>query len=77
MLTSPTPFVAALDPVTMPAGLSPEELDARYRVAQDDLVKLSPMTPQVFATGSGHYIQFTQPDLVVETTLLIAHRRAN
>jgi hypothetical protein len=38
-------------------------------------VKLSPMTPQIIATGSGHYIQFTQPDLVVNATLLVAHRQ--
>lgn len=74
VLTSPTPFAAVLDPAAMPAGLTPEDQDARYRRAQDTLVELSPMTPQIIANGSGHYIQFTQPDLVVSATLLVAQR---
>jgi hypothetical protein len=35
---------------------------------------LAPTTPQVFATGSEHYIQLSQPDLVINTARLIIDR---
>ena len=74
VLTSPRPF-PTLDPTTMPRGLTPKELEARYRAAQDDLVALSPNTPQVLVNGSGHYIQSNAPDTVVNAALLVAHRQ--
>ena len=34
----------------------------------------SPSTPQIFATGSEHYIQLSQPDLVAQATVLVFGR---
>jgi hypothetical protein len=33
-----------------------------------------PTTPQVFATGSDHNIQLSQPDLVIDATRLVINR---
>jgi hypothetical protein len=35
-----------------------------------------PTTPQVFATGSAHNIQLSQPDLVINATRLVISRAA-
>ena len=74
VLTSPRPF-PALDATAMPPGLTPTELETRYRAAQDDLVARTPNSPQVFVYGSDHYIQRSAPDAVVNAVLLVAHRQ--
>lgn len=74
VLTSPRPF-PTLDAKTMPPGLTPTTLEARYRAAQNDLVAYSPNTPQVLVNGSGHYVQWNAPDTVVNAVLLAAHRQ--
>jgi hypothetical protein len=38
------------------------------------VVALAPATPQIRATGSDHYVQFSQPDLVVSATELVLRR---
>jgi hypothetical protein len=55
-------------------GLPADETNALYEQAQDSLVALAPGTPQIIATGSDHYIQFSQPDLVVAATDLVIGR---
>ena len=72
VLTSPAPF--ALDPARMPKGLTSAFLDSRYRRAQDVLVALAPDIPQIITNGSDHYVQLSQPDLVVDTTFLVLNR---
>jgi pimeloyl-ACP methyl ester carboxylesterase len=70
VLTKTEPFVGLQ---TLP-GLTPEETNRLYEKAQDDVVALAPARPQTFATGSDHYIQFSQPDLVVQAAELIEQR---
>src|SRR5579863_3678792 len=61
----PLAILTKTEPFNLPAGmLSPAlavRIDRAYASAQDDLVKLEPATPRVFATGSEHYIQLSQP----------------
>lgn len=70
VLTKTEPFVG-LQPLP---GLPSDETNRLYEKAQDDVVALAPATPQTFATGSDHYIQFSQPDLVVQAAELIERR---
>lgn len=57
-------------------GLPADEANRLYEQAQDAIVALAPTTPQLIATGSDHYIQFSQPDLVVRATELVEGRAA-
>jgi len=43
---------------------------------QQDFVDLRPGTPHVIATGSDHYVQVSNPDLVADTALLVIGRIA-
>lgn len=43
---------------------------------QRSLVDLRPHTPHVIATGSDHYVQASNPDLVADTALLVIGRIA-
>ncbi len=70
VLTKTEPFVGLAD---LP-GLSAAEINEVYQRAEDHFVALAPATPQVLATGSDHYIQFSQPDLVVHSTALVLGR---
>ena len=70
VLTKTEPFVGSPE---FP-GLSGADLNRLYQQAQDDLVALAPGTPRVFATGSDHCIQCSQPDLVVHVTELVQGR---
>ena len=70
VLTKTEPFAGLTD---LP-GLSAAEINEAYQRAEDHFVALAPATPQVFATGSDHYIQFSQPDLVVYSTELVLGR---
>jgi pimeloyl-ACP methyl ester carboxylesterase len=71
VLTKTEPFQTALPP---PPGLPWEDTNRLYEQAETALVQLRPDTPQIFATGSDHYIQWHDPDLVVAATELVAHR---
>jgi pimeloyl-ACP methyl ester carboxylesterase len=50
------------------------ELERLWPEAAQDLVKLEPDTPHIFATGSDHYIQIDQPDLVIQSIRLVIER---
>lgn len=41
---------------------------------QSVLVKLEPLTPHIFATGSDHYIEINDPDLTISVIKLILDR---
>ena len=71
VLTKTEPFRM---PEAMPAGVTGAEIDAAYVAAQQFFVRQSPTTPQIFATGSEHYIQLSQPDLVVAAVRLVLGR---
>lgn len=71
VLTKTEPFQTSLAP---PAGLTSDELNRSYEVAETDLVKLEPNTPQTFATGSAHYVQWQAPDLVTTAAELVNNR---
>jgi len=68
--TEPLPL-----PADAPAGLGPT-LDRVWPQAALKLVALRPQTPHTFATGSDHYIQVHQPDLVLATAALLIDRSA-
>jgi pimeloyl-ACP methyl ester carboxylesterase len=72
VLTKTEPF--RIPPGSLPSGLTLSDIDKSYNDAQGYLVDLAPTTPQVFATGSEHYIQLSQPDLVINTARLIIDR---
>jgi pimeloyl-ACP methyl ester carboxylesterase len=55
-------------------GLPADDVNRLYEQAQQAVVALAPATPQIMATGSDHYIQFSQPDLVVAATELVVRR---
>lgn len=55
-------------------GLPASAVNQLYEQAERAIVQLAPTTPQIFATGSDHYIQFSQPDLVVHATQLVMDR---
>jgi pimeloyl-ACP methyl ester carboxylesterase len=56
----------------------PKDVARRLReawpVAQDTLVSLEPQTPHILATGSDHYVQIRDPDLVTSEIRLIFNR---
>ena len=72
VLTKTEPF--RILPGSLPSGLTLSDIDKGYNDAQGYLVDLAPTTPHVFATGSEHYIQLSQPDLVTNITRLIIDR---
>lgn len=55
-------------------GLSAADVNRLYEQAEQSVVDLAPATPQILATGSDHYIQFSQPDLIVSATELVLSR---
>jgi hypothetical protein len=66
-----------ISPDSLPPGLILSDIDKNYADAQSDLVDLAPTTPHIFATGSNHYIQLSQPDLVINTVRLVIDRAAS
>jgi pimeloyl-ACP methyl ester carboxylesterase len=75
VLTKTEPF--RIPPGSLPPGLTLSDLDNSYNDAQGYLVDLAPTTPHVFATGSEHYIQLSQPDLVINAARLVIDRAAS
>ena len=57
-------------------GMTTADLEAVWPDAQQTLVDLLPNTPHVIATGSIHYIQVTEPDLVISAARLVITRAA-
>jgi pimeloyl-ACP methyl ester carboxylesterase len=74
VLTKTAPF--RVQPESLPTGITLAEIDTAYSSAQRYFVELVPTTPQTFATGSDHYIQLSQPDLVINATRLVISRAA-
>ena len=77
VLTRTEPF--QLQPGSLPAGITSESwaaIDTAFVNAQRYFVELVPTTPQVFATGSEHNIELSQPDLVINATRLVIGRAA-
>jgi pimeloyl-ACP methyl ester carboxylesterase len=72
VLTRTEPFVI---PATVPAEQG-ARLEQAWREAATDLVALRPQTPHLVATGSDHFIQIHQPDLVVGAVELATRRSA-
>jgi pimeloyl-ACP methyl ester carboxylesterase len=58
------------------AGMTNADIDAVWPDAQQTLVDLLPNTPHEIATGSIHYIQVTEPDLVIDAARLVIGRAA-
>ena len=50
----------------MPAEVNPNKFRRMWLDLQQDLTKLSSNSRQIFADQSSHFIQFDQPDLVIE-----------
>jgi pimeloyl-ACP methyl ester carboxylesterase len=73
VLTKTEPFQTALP---APPGLPWSRINQLYESAETTLVQLQPHTPQILATGSDHYIQWREPDLVTGATRLVADRAA-
>jgi pimeloyl-ACP methyl ester carboxylesterase len=55
-------------------GFSFADLERLWIKGAGDLVKLERDTPHIFATGSDHYIQVHQPDLVIQSIRLVIER---
>ncbi|SEF11319.1 Pimeloyl-ACP methyl ester carboxylesterase [Rhizobiales bacterium GAS191] len=55
-------------------GFAFADLERFWPEAAQDLVKLEPDAPHIFATGSDHYIQVHQPDLVIQSIRLVIER---
>ena len=72
VLTKTEPFRIA--PSSLPAGITLADIDGTYERAQGYFVALSRTTPRVMATGSEHYIQLSQPDLVIKAMELVIAR---
>jgi pimeloyl-ACP methyl ester carboxylesterase len=78
----PTMVLTKTEPFAVPASVPAElvalaaKLEQVWLQAASDLVALRPQTPQVFATGSDHYIQVHQPDLVAAGADLVIRRSA-
>ena len=50
------------------------KLEEVWPKVQSVLVKLEPLTPHIFATGSDHYIEVNDPDLTISVIKLILDR---
>jgi pimeloyl-ACP methyl ester carboxylesterase len=66
---------------TEPFGTAPgtpkalmAKVETAWPKAQDELVNLMPQTPHILATGSDHYVQIHDPDLVIGAIHLIFDR---
>lgn len=46
---------------------SPPDIESKWRELQTDLLKLSSSGKQVIAEQSGHYIHFSEPELVIDS----------
>jgi pimeloyl-ACP methyl ester carboxylesterase len=75
----PTVVLTRTEPFAIPGTVSPEQgakLEQVWRDASSDLIALRPQTPHMIATGSDHFIQVHQPDLVVAGVRLAMQRSA-
>jgi pimeloyl-ACP methyl ester carboxylesterase len=73
----PTVVLTRTEPFAVPGTVTQEQsakLEQVWRDASADLIGLRPQTPHLIATGSDHFIQVHQPDLVVAGVLLAVQR---
>ena len=57
---------------TWPPGKRGEQMEALWQQLQTELTQASPISGQIIALKSGHYIHLDQPDLVVSAILAAA-----
>jgi hypothetical protein len=64
------------EPFPLPpgTGVSPARLQRVWNETQNQLPALEPNTPHMIATGSDHYLQVREPDLVMAATRLVTGR---
>lgn len=77
----PIPIVVLTrtEPFAIPPAVSPErgaQLEQAWRDATSALIALRPQTPHLIATGSDHFVQVHQPDLVAAGIGLALRRAA-
>ncbi|OBA58378.1 hypothetical protein A5647_21120 [Mycobacterium sp. 1100029.7] len=75
----PAVVLTRTEPFAVPGTISEEQsarLEQAWRDATSDLIALRPQTPHLIATGSDHFIQVHQPDLVVAAVRLVMQRSA-
>lgn len=75
----PTAVLTRTEPFAVPGSVPPEQsahLEQAWRDATADLIALRPQTPHLIATGSDHFVQLHQPDLVVSAVRLVLQRSA-
>jgi pimeloyl-ACP methyl ester carboxylesterase len=75
----PLVVISKTEPFALPpdvSGFTPAQLEQVWTRAQDQLAALVPHTPHVIATGSDHYVQVRQPDVVIAAARLVIHRTA-
>jgi pimeloyl-ACP methyl ester carboxylesterase len=73
----PLVVLSKTKPFPVPAGekgFSPARLQKVWNHTQNELPDLEPNTPHMIATGSDHYIQVREPDLVIAATRLVIGR---
>lgn len=75
----PAVVLSRTEPFAVPATVPPEQgakLEQAWQEGTSDLIALRPQTPHFFATGSDHYVQIHQPDVVVAAVGLATQRSA-
>jgi pimeloyl-ACP methyl ester carboxylesterase len=73
----PTAVLSKTEPFLQPDGMSPDiglTLERIWPEGQQSVVELTPRTPHTLATGSDHYVQVHDPDLVSATAELLMIR---
>jgi pimeloyl-ACP methyl ester carboxylesterase len=73
----PAVVLTRTEPFTVPPDLPADKsarLEQVWREATSALIALRPLTPHIDATGSDHFIQFHQPDLVTAGVNLVIQR---
>jgi pimeloyl-ACP methyl ester carboxylesterase len=73
----PLVVLSKTEPFPLPQsakGVPATKLERIWNEIQDQLVTLEPNTPHIIATGSDHYIQVCQLDLVIAATRLVTAR---
>lgn len=71
VLTKTEPFAGL---PANPEGFTVDDLEQAWTLGARDLVALGTQTPQWLVTGSDHYVQVHQPDLVAEAARLVIGR---
>ena len=76
----PMAVLSKTEPFPLPPGLkgfTSVDLETAWTKVQAALPLLVPNTPHIIATGSDHYIQVREPDLVTSTIVLVLERIRN